>query len=255
MKKIILLLAFFSATSLALAESEYCAQVIQPAVNKITGECKEFATPCEVPDQWIKVSSCRAAKTMMAQKRRTNSSFDRRLNRSHWNKARSQSQKTSRSTGNRRFGAGSYTRSTKPKSITKRAQTIKKTGATKNTFNKRRYNRSSINPSRISSNKLTDQEKYQQKLSKWKQWGQRRPAIRSSARQSGRKGSTAQTQWTRDTKNRFRERNIGGASPYWKSPNQRRIKKKKKFTPRTFTNKRGWKGKRLEGTLDGTLTD
>lgn len=35
-----------------------CAQVITPAKNTQTGECKEFPTPCDVPGGWEKVGSC-----------------------------------------------------------------------------------------------------------------------------------------------------------------------------------------------------
>lgn len=34
-----------------------CAQVITPAVSPL-GECKEFPTPCDVPENWTKVESC-----------------------------------------------------------------------------------------------------------------------------------------------------------------------------------------------------
>ena len=35
-----------------------CIQVITPAKNPKTGECKEFPTPCEVPEDWDVVESC-----------------------------------------------------------------------------------------------------------------------------------------------------------------------------------------------------
>jgi len=35
-----------------------CIQVITPAKNPTTGECKEFPTPCDVPTGWVKVNSC-----------------------------------------------------------------------------------------------------------------------------------------------------------------------------------------------------
>ena len=51
------------AESLTEAQSspQVCAQVITPAKNPATGECKEFATPCEVPIGWNTVDSCKAA--------------------------------------------------------------------------------------------------------------------------------------------------------------------------------------------------
>lgn len=38
-----------------------CAQVIQNAANSVTGECKAFPTPCDVPAEWKAVDSCPAA--------------------------------------------------------------------------------------------------------------------------------------------------------------------------------------------------
>ena len=35
-----------------------CAQVITPAKNPATGECREFSTPCDVPEGWAVVVSC-----------------------------------------------------------------------------------------------------------------------------------------------------------------------------------------------------
>ena len=35
-----------------------CIQVITPAKNSSTGECKNFSTPCDVPTGWTKVDSC-----------------------------------------------------------------------------------------------------------------------------------------------------------------------------------------------------
>ncbi len=39
-------------------EREVCAQVITFAKNERTGECKQFFTPCDVPDGWEKVDNC-----------------------------------------------------------------------------------------------------------------------------------------------------------------------------------------------------
>ena len=48
--------ADFCPSSCQLVED--CIQVITPAVNPETGSCVEFATPCDVPDDWELVSSC-----------------------------------------------------------------------------------------------------------------------------------------------------------------------------------------------------
>jgi Sec-independent protein translocase protein TatA len=38
--------------------STVCIQVITPAKNRLTGECREFATPCDVPAGWTRVNAC-----------------------------------------------------------------------------------------------------------------------------------------------------------------------------------------------------
>lgn len=47
-----------SAISPIDSKKQFCAQVITPAKNQKTGECKEFPTPCDVPEGWEKVASC-----------------------------------------------------------------------------------------------------------------------------------------------------------------------------------------------------
>lgn len=42
----------------ALKNDEICIQIITPAKSKTTGECKDFPTPCDVPEGWEKVESC-----------------------------------------------------------------------------------------------------------------------------------------------------------------------------------------------------
>lgn len=48
-----------------------CVQVIQAAINT-NGECKEFSTPCDVPNDWKKVDSC----SNFTQKKEYSSSID-----------------------------------------------------------------------------------------------------------------------------------------------------------------------------------
>ena len=40
------------------SESPVCIQVITPAKNSTSGECKEFPTPCDVLEGWQKVDKC-----------------------------------------------------------------------------------------------------------------------------------------------------------------------------------------------------
>lgn len=42
---------------------EVCIQVITPAKNPQTGECKEFPTPCDVPTGWQTIQSCNSTPT------------------------------------------------------------------------------------------------------------------------------------------------------------------------------------------------
>lgn len=45
-------------TDISTDSGKICAQVITLAKDPETGECKEFPTPCEVPEGWEKVGSC-----------------------------------------------------------------------------------------------------------------------------------------------------------------------------------------------------
>lgn len=46
-----------------------CIQVIQPAYNPSTWECKEFSTPCSVKYGWKKVSSCQSKEVISLQEK------------------------------------------------------------------------------------------------------------------------------------------------------------------------------------------
>ena len=39
----------------ATKEPEFCIQVITPARNPQTGEIRDFPTPCDIPEGWIKI--------------------------------------------------------------------------------------------------------------------------------------------------------------------------------------------------------
>lgn len=55
-----------------MEEGMFCIQVITPAMNPETKECKEFSTPCDVPKGWKKVGSCQGIemKNEMMEKRK-----------------------------------------------------------------------------------------------------------------------------------------------------------------------------------------
>ncbi len=45
--------------SYAQEKKDICVQVITPAIDPATGNCKEFKTPCDVPKGWLKTESCK----------------------------------------------------------------------------------------------------------------------------------------------------------------------------------------------------
>ncbi|EKE28082.1 MAG: hypothetical protein ACD_3C00104G0002 [uncultured bacterium (gcode 4)] len=75
MKKVSLILYICSALTFllmssfqAFAADEACIQVIQSAKNTATWECKDFPTPCDVPDWWEKVNTCANTDTQIIDK-------------------------------------------------------------------------------------------------------------------------------------------------------------------------------------------
>lgn len=44
---------------IAAMDASPCIQVITPARNPLTSECREFPTPCDVPEGWQTVASCK----------------------------------------------------------------------------------------------------------------------------------------------------------------------------------------------------
>ena len=60
MKKLIFSLSVF-LPALVFAKADVCVQKLQSAVSP-RGTCEIFSTPCEVPDDWKKVPSCKDVK-------------------------------------------------------------------------------------------------------------------------------------------------------------------------------------------------
>lgn len=48
----------FTGISVASSPAATCIQVVSPARNPLTSECRAFPTPCDVPDGWVRASSC-----------------------------------------------------------------------------------------------------------------------------------------------------------------------------------------------------
>lgn len=48
----------FTSVALSSLARRACIQVITPARNPLTGECRNFPTPCDVPEGWVITQSC-----------------------------------------------------------------------------------------------------------------------------------------------------------------------------------------------------
>jgi hypothetical protein len=48
----------FTGITVASPPVVACSQVVTPARNPLTNECRAFPTPCDVPDGWIRTASC-----------------------------------------------------------------------------------------------------------------------------------------------------------------------------------------------------
>lgn len=48
----------FTGINVASSPPVTCVQVLAPARNPLTNECRVFPTPCDVPDGWVSVGSC-----------------------------------------------------------------------------------------------------------------------------------------------------------------------------------------------------
>lgn len=70
------LLAILSLFTLSQVNADMCIQVIQPAINDSTKECKEFPTPCDVPNGWTKTDSCPTTDTQLIPTKTLNPNFE-----------------------------------------------------------------------------------------------------------------------------------------------------------------------------------
>jgi|GEM_PF-5783802 len=128
----LLSLALLSAPSLYTVQAQdICIQVIQPAVSP-DGVCQEYATPCDVPEDWKSVPSCDLIDTEEVKKPSLEQKQNARLAkmRAYWQaKKAAQSGQTSKANSNSSFnkiGSGRYTR-------TDRARRLPTSDASSNT--------------------------------------------------------------------------------------------------------------------------
>ena len=69
-------MAILSLFTLSQVNADMCIQVIQPAINDSTKECKEFPTPCDVPNGWTKTDSCPTTDTQLILTKTLNPNFE-----------------------------------------------------------------------------------------------------------------------------------------------------------------------------------
>ncbi len=234
-----LLFVFLVLPAIVFAEKNTCIQKLQPAIST-SGVCRVFSTPCRVPTNWTKIDSCK--NTPSYDNHRKNYTLDT-------------STSKTKVYSSRRFGAGSYTRF--------RKKTSKKriTSPDRLTSNRKSYNRNALNRARnLSSKKANYRNDYyvskeKQYLNKKQKWGGRRPPMisRTDGNRTGDLNILSRKERIQNINNRFRERKVG-ASKYWNNPEFRK-RLKKKYIPRTIRLRTQWKGDRLEGNLDGVISD
>ncbi|GEM_PF-2228029 len=263
MKKLFLLGFAFCITPAFAADftpdTSDCVQVIQHAVSP-KGICETFATPCEVPAGWKTISSCALVKP-----KERNSSFSdvdnrRRLLRTSRIRDIAIQQRNAkpllrRTSGQPRIGRASYTKRRGSDNLR-----LNTSGATSFLNNRRstvtQFNNeeayarfqelnSETMPGRKTEGEFTDLQKYQQAIID--RGGQRRPGW-ITATQMKRTGYLDMTSY-------FSQRamkNDPGTERHWRELHP---DKRKKHERREPSNRRGWKGDRLEGDLRGILRD
>src|SRR5207247_11297101 len=48
----------FTGINVAFSAAVVCIQVVAPARNPLTNECRVFPTPCDIPDGWLPTAYC-----------------------------------------------------------------------------------------------------------------------------------------------------------------------------------------------------
>lgn len=107
-------LSAFALSGVASAQT-MCAQMIQAAVDP-NGMCQEFATPCDVPEDWKSVPSC----DLINQEVSTSTSLEAKMNgriakmRAYWDMKKAAKAEAGEQVTNKNFnriGSGTFTRS------------------------------------------------------------------------------------------------------------------------------------------------
>ncbi len=266
MKKLFLLGFTFLITPVFAADftpdSTECVQVIQHAVSP-KGVCEIFATPCDVPADWKVISSCDLVKPK-EEHVRFEDVQDRRqllqLNRIRdlvLQQKKEAATAVKKTVGSPRFvGRALNTKRRGTENIRLGEEKAishfdkRKTTALPE-YDTEAYARfkelnSELMPGLKQEGELTELQKYQQRI---EESGQRRPGWETST-QMKRTGYMDMTSY-------FSQRGVKndpGIARHWRELHpQKRSKTERSMD--TITNRKGWRGERMEGDLGGSLRD
>ncbi len=263
MKKLFLLgLAFFVTPAFAADfepdSSSMCIQVTQHAVSP-QGVCEIFSTPCDVPANWKVISSCDLIKPKEQSTRFEDVINRRKMARTkrmqELAKQQAEIPVERRTSGQPRVGRALFTKRVGNENM--RLSNSKSTsffGNRKSTLlpdfdNAESYERfrelnEGTMPGLKNADEMTKVQKFKQNLINR---GQRRPGWITST-QMKRTGYMKMDSYFSQ---RSMKRDLG-PSRHWRELHP---EKRKKFERRAPSNRRGWKGPRLEGDLGGSLRD
>ena len=249
MKKISILSIALLAPLLTFGMSSdmMCDQVIQPAINA-QGQCQEFSTPCDVPADWKKVSSC---DNFAEKKSSTISDATKRRHNSKWAKLRAKAaQNTPKKTRNshkflrksRKFVKSNFKREAKEYGRV-RGVSHKKWGS--------KY-RKHVSPAR---QKMIDEKARIQKIKNEARLANKLRKRTGSATKAVRTGKLSNKFWS--TAKKFREKRasrfttnsdimkkaLRSRQPF------RKAKKKREHSPKRAQIRRTYKGRSIRGNL------
>ncbi len=254
MKKIFLSAFVFSLllTNAVFAEEISCIKVIQAAVGP-SGECQEYSTPCDVPENWRFVTSCEAVKDINFGLT-VKAASDRRYKLKMQARSRKSSNRKTLedkvSAKYRRIGGGSFTRSTKNTSLKREGGTkiSDRKFTTPNFSNRKSYSRyKTLNSKRKYNTERTELLE----TSGTGKAGTYRPGIKSSVSDVFREGQLTNGQnWEDQQKGRIRNI-IRGKNPYSLKAKIKRIPKRRVYEGPKL--KQTYKGELMQGNLNGTV--
>lgn len=254
--KMKLLLAFVMFPSFVFASDLSCNPK-QAAVSP-RGRCMVFTTSCQVPDDWKNVPSCDMVKKVRKNNRR---SIVRR-GESYWNRMRESSEDTIKGRVVRRGRIGRVGAVDAVKELNKdQPLSSERRGVRKsNTFQKKlsslrdapEFYRNSpeIRGGAKDDTEITEKEKLRNQR---KRWGGIRPRFERATEMDRSSEFSSMPRWDVQIGEHFKEKRYKGESPFWKKLDRKKKVKKARNQRRIITNRRGFKGTRLEGSLNGEI--